>query len=94
MDCFRVDLVPARRILLNGSAKPISTGFGPLQNADLWLGEEFGIFRFGGVHAVPWQLPAGQELPEKVAFQLVAAPDGAIWMGTFSGLTGRVIAVT
>jgi len=40
MDCFRVDLVPARRILLNGSAKPISTGFGPLQNADLWLGED------------------------------------------------------
>ena len=41
MDCFRVDLVPTYRILLNGSAKPISTGFGPLQNADLWLGEEF-----------------------------------------------------
>jgi len=94
MDCFRVDLVPTYRILLNGSANHISTGFGPLQNANRWLSEEFGIFRFDGVRAVPWQLPARQELPEKVAFQQVAAPDGAIWIGTFSGLTGRVIAVT
>src|SRR5215472_12514426 len=51
-----------------------------------WLGGEFGLFRFDGVRAVLWQPPAGQELPEKFAFQLVGAPDGTLWMGTFSGL--------
>jgi ligand-binding sensor domain-containing protein len=51
-----------------------------------WLGGEFGLFRFDGVRAVPWQPPAGQELPEKFAFQLVGARDGTLWIGTFSGL--------
>jgi len=35
---------------------------------------------------VPWQPPAGQQLPEKFAFRLVSARDGALWIGTFSGL--------
>ncbi len=30
----------------------------------LWLASEFGLFRFDGIHAVPWQPPAGQ-LPQK-----------------------------
>jgi PAS domain S-box-containing protein len=51
-----------------------------------WLGGEFGLFRFDGVRAMPWQPPAGQELPEKFAFQLVGARDGTLWIGTFSGL--------
>jgi signal transduction histidine kinase/ligand-binding sensor domain-containing protein len=67
-----------------------STGniFSMAQTPDgyFWLGGEFGIFRFDGVRAVPWQPPAGQELPEKFAFQLVSAHDGTLWIGTFSGL--------
>ncbi|MBV8674381.1 MAG: hypothetical protein JOZ33_13185, partial [Acidobacteriaceae bacterium] len=51
-----------------------------------WLGGEFGLFRFDGVRAVPWQPPAGQELPEKFAFLLASTPDGTLWIGTFSGL--------
>jgi len=51
-----------------------------------WLGGEFGLFRFDGVRAVPWQPPAGQELPEKFAFQLAVGGDGTLWIGTFSGL--------
>jgi PAS domain S-box-containing protein len=51
-----------------------------------WLGGEFGLFRFDGVRAVPWQPPAGQEMPEKFAFQMVGARDGTLWIGTFSGL--------
>jgi len=55
-------------------------------DGSFWLGGEFGLFRFDGVRAVPWQPPAGQDLPEKFAFQLVGARDGTLWIGTFSGL--------
>ena len=67
-----------------------STGniFSMAQTPDgyLWLGGEFGLFRFDGVRAVSWQPPAGQALPEKFAFQMVGARDGTLWIGTFSGL--------
>ena len=51
-----------------------------------WLGGEFGLFRFDGVRAVPWQPPAGQHLPDKFVFKLLAARDGTLWIGTFEGL--------
>jgi len=67
---------------------PTGNIFSMAQTPDgyFWLGGEFGIFRFDGVRVVPWQPPAGQELPERFAFHLVAARDGTLWIGTFSGL--------
>src|SRR5271157_2042363 len=51
----------------------------------LWLGSEFGLYRFDGVHALPWQPPAGQRLPDK-PYSLLVTRDGTLWIGTFAGL--------
>ena len=51
----------------------------------LWLATEFGLFRFDGLQAVPWQPPAGQRLPN-AAYSLLVTRDGTLWIGTFAGL--------
>jgi len=58
------------------------------QTADgyLWIGTEFGLLRFDGVRAVPWEPPAGQSLANTDIRSLVGARDGTLWIGTFTGL--------
>ena len=52
----------------------------------LWLGSEFGLFRFDGSHTVPWQPPGGRQLPNIAVNDLLVARDGTLWIGTFGGL--------
>jgi signal transduction histidine kinase/ligand-binding sensor domain-containing protein len=58
------------------------------QTADgyLWLGTEFGLLRFDGVRALPWQPPAGETLPSTWIRALLAGRDGTLWIGTLKGL--------
>src|SRR5262249_53778674 len=52
----------------------------------IWLGTEFGLLRFDGVRAVPWQPPDKQQLPSTDILSLLVARDGSLWMGTARGL--------
>jgi PAS domain S-box-containing protein len=52
----------------------------------LWLGTEFGLVRFDGVRAVPWQPSAGEQLPSNRVLKLLVTRDGALWIGTLKGL--------
>jgi signal transduction histidine kinase/ligand-binding sensor domain-containing protein len=52
----------------------------------LWLGTEFGLIRFDGVRAVPWQPPGQQQLPAERIMSLLVSVDGTLWIGTKKGL--------
>src|ERR1700745_3572603 len=52
----------------------------------LWLGTEFGLIRFDGTRAVPWQPSENHHLPRGAIYSLLVARDGTLWIGTWGGL--------
>ena len=69
-----------------GFVKGAITTIAQTPDGYLWLGTEFGLLRFDGVRAIPWQPPRDQALPSSYITRLVAARDGTLWIGTLSGL--------
>src|SRR5258708_26846173 len=47
----------------DGFAKGEIASIAQTPDGYLWLGTEFGLFRFDGVRVKPWQLPGNQTLP-------------------------------
>jgi len=70
----------------DGFAKGTISSIAQTPDGYIWLGTEFGLLRFDGVRAVPWQPPPGQHLPSSRIFGLLAARDGTLWIGSSKGL--------
>lgn len=70
----------------DGFTKGLINAIAQSPDGYLWLATEFGLVRFDGVRTVPWQPPAGQQLPSNDIQNLLFARDGTLWIGTESGL--------
>src|SRR6266705_1901833 len=69
-----------------GFTKSWITSIAQTPDGYLWLGTEFGLLRFDGIRAVPWQLPASDRLPSDFIRSLLVSRDGTLWIGTMKGL--------
>src|SRR6266851_1278133 len=70
----------------DGFAKGAIYAIAQTPDGYLWLGTEFGLFRFDGVRSVQWEPPTGEHLPRGRIRSLLAGRDGTIWIGTGEGL--------
>src|ERR1700757_1998935 len=52
----------------------------------IWLGTEFGLLRFDGVRAVPWQPEESRHLPSGAVMSLLVSRNQTLWIGTRKGL--------
>ena len=69
-----------------GFSKGVIRSIAQTLDGYLWVGTDFGLFRFDGVRAVPWEPPAGEHLPSSPVTRLLGGRDGTLWIGTLRGL--------
>jgi signal transduction histidine kinase/ligand-binding sensor domain-containing protein len=69
-----------------GFAKGVIRSIAQTPDGYLWVGTDFGLLRFDGVRAVPWQPAPGERLPGDDVRRLLAARDGRLWIGASHGL--------
>ena len=69
-----------------GFAKGVIRSIAQTPDGYLWVGTDFGLLRFDGVRAVPWQPPPGERLPGTDVRRLLAGRDGRLWIGASHGL--------
>jgi PAS domain S-box-containing protein len=67
---------------LSGSTHTI----GQTPDGYLWIGTDFGLYRFDGVRSVPWQPGRNASLPSNAIRKLFVSGDGTLWIGTERGL--------
>ena len=65
----------------DGFAKGEINAIAQTPDGYLWLGTAFGLLRFDGVRAVPWQPPENQHLPRGAISSLLVSRDGTLWIG-------------
>ena len=70
----------------DGFPKGEITAIAQTPDGYLWLGTEFGLFRFDGLRNTLWRPPADQQLPSNQIFSLLVSSDGTLWIGTAKGL--------
>src|SRR5262249_31862388 len=68
-----------------GFSKGYALSIAQTPDGYMWLGTEFGLLRFDGVKAVPWQPPGGQHFPAGIIGSLLATRDGTLWIGADKG---------
>src|SRR5437764_11445352 len=51
----------------------------------LWIGDATGLYRFDGIRFELYEPPAGQSLPGVAVNNLLAVPDGGLWIGFVFG---------
>src|SRR5438876_1396104 len=70
----------------DGFTKGIINSIAQTPEGYLWLGTEFGLLRFDGVRAVPWQPPPDQHFRSSLISSLLTARDGTLWIAYWKGL--------
>src|SRR4029453_15659790 len=77
-------------IFREGFAQGPVTSIAQTRDGYLWLGTEFGLFRFDGFRSGPVHPPGNRRLPNSWIRSLLAARDGTLWIGTLEGLASWV----